>query len=167
MVGLLYDEHRPNFHLSDTSNTTNTQIFTTKHLLECKTDSAKGQSYHITISFSSKMLGEFRQWVVFDFGQSSKLVKKLKIRVLDIADKSQTGICQPGPLLHSQEWDWSQYQLVPFTDRPEKSRRPSYTSMKLNTSQISTKPLTKSNYKEYMQSLLNMEENQRLELLKQ
>ena len=112
------------------------------------------------------MLGEFQQWVVFDFGGNPKLVKKLQIRVVDVLDKNESEISQSDSLLRGQDWDWSQYKVVPFTNRAGERYWPSETNTKPKYSEIPTKPLSKGYYKEFMLSLLDAEENHRLDLLK-
>ncbi|XP_071490369.1 3'-5' exoribonuclease HELZ2-like [Diadema antillarum] len=75
-VGLLYDEHRLHFHLSNPKDEHRPQVCPGGILSQ-----EDGMSFKITVHFHTHILGLFHQWVVFDFGEKPVLVRKLSIHI--------------------------------------------------------------------------------------
>ena len=74
-VGLLYDQHRLHFYLSDPKGEDIPQVCPGNRIAE-----GDGETYRFSVIFHSRMLGSFNQWVLFDFGSEPVLVRKLEVR---------------------------------------------------------------------------------------
>ncbi|XP_072018120.1 3'-5' exoribonuclease HELZ2-like isoform X2 [Amphiura filiformis] len=156
-IGLLLDDDGRYFHLYDEQLKYKHQIFTKKNLDNVVKDEMGTKKYKFKVLFDRHTLGDYRQWIVFDFGENPKLIRKLEVHVVseDVYDSRTSSRSLPS------------FEATTFA----KSER----EFKESTSNVSTTlkeiqetygTLDKKNYREYMLRMIELEEQSRLRLLK-
>ncbi len=154
MVGLLLDDDRRYFHLYDEKGGLKHQIFTQKALdkMFIQTSESDTKTYKIKVQFDGHILGDYRQWIVFDIGANTKLIRKLEVHVLSEVDSRNALGSLPyfDSRCPKSEREYDHFDATPST--PETTE--------------SFEALEKANYKEYMLRMLDIEEQTRLQLLK-
>ncbi|XP_071943710.1 3'-5' exoribonuclease HELZ2-like [Antedon mediterranea] len=155
-VGLLYDEHRLHFYLSQPRHEDKPQV--------CPGNMIKtGYTYTVNVHFTSNMLGSFHQWVVFDFGKKPVMVRKLNVHVGAEEDrpKYMKQLSQSTYI-----WDTSNTEIIrptepsPLEEDLFKKYKPP--SANLNIDDLNVGELTQENYKHRMHKLVNLEERDRM-----
>ncbi|KAK2821021.1 hypothetical protein Q5P01_023980 [Channa striata] len=123
-------------------------------------------SYDITVSFKSDNPGLYEQWLVLDFDMRPVLLKKIKVRVGQLAlDEDEQQTVKRGATFRSAErWHRGNRVIIPCLSRKEeqeellKEYKPPQISFSYKSSQNSKGPLNNDNYKERMHHFLYNEE---------
>eukprot|EP00057_Strongylocentrotus_purpuratus_P033405 XP_791308.3 PREDICTED: helicase with zinc finger domain 2 [Strongylocentrotus purpuratus] len=158
-VGLLYDEHRLHFHLSQPGDEDRPQVCPGGLISELG-----GTSYKIKIEFHTHILGLFHQWVVFDFGEKPVLVRKISIHV-GSSNELEKFAKQQQTREKIKLWDSGNSQIVKYS-KPEvhewerqliaQYKQPT-TLSGLEDEQTDHR-LNEENYKLHMHRMLHLEE---------
>ena len=163
-AGLLSDENRNFFNIIDKQTNKKQQILTTKQLQPLTVCYGSGDKTitEVTLEFSSSMLGIFKQWIVFDFGKKPHLYREVEVHVGSVDDDADDDLLD-SQLPVEEVWNNSHPDYVPLNarDKSEFNVEP----IMDNVADISD-TLQKDNYKDYMLTLLDLEEQCRIDLLK-
>ncbi|XP_033628979.1 uncharacterized protein LOC117291425 isoform X1 [Asterias rubens] len=162
-VGLLYDQHRLHFYLSDPKGEDIPQVCPGNRIAE-----GDGETYRVSVIFHSRMLGSFNQWVLFDFGSEPVLVRKLEAHVGSEEHFETFKKIQREKKI--QTWDSSNCEIVKF---PDDVRTPPDVALfekkilaaykppaSLSIDDIELGRLDRDNYKLHMQKMLHLEERE-------
>lgn len=122
-------------------------------------------TYTITVSFSSINPGLYEQWLVLDFDMRPVLLKKLKVRVGQLALDGVEQLTETdlAALKSSERWHRGNRIIIPCSSRTEeqeellKKYQPPQMSFLYKSSRSQT-PLNHDNYKERMHQFLYNEE---------
>nr|XP_054758115.1 helicase with zinc finger domain 2-like [Lytechinus pictus] len=158
-VGLLYDEHRLHFHLSQPDDENRPQVCPGGLISE-----VGGTSYKIKIEFHTHILGLFHQWVVFDFGEKPVLLRKLSIHV-GSSNELEKFAKQQQTREKIKLWDSGNSQIIPFTkpdihewERQLIAHYKQPTTLSGLEDEETDRRLNEENYKLHMHRMLNLEE---------
>lgn len=120
--------------------------------------------YRVKVAFSNDIYGTFKQRIVFDFGTRPALAKQISVETTPIIEKDKASSCQ---LTISKRWIQENVTIVPFESRSffSKDEQSFLDAFKPPNPEHYTIPaslkhceLSLENYKERMQTLLDIEE---------
>ncbi|XP_063955339.1 3'-5' exoribonuclease HELZ2-like [Lytechinus pictus] len=163
-VGLLYDEHRSNFHLSKPENESHPQTCPGGLLRVHDSD-----HYNLTVNFIPSHSGLFKQWLVFDFGDRPCLALKLSVNfgsqceMKDFEFKEQT-------INTADLWNETNSKIIKCSQADEWTKRleQQYPTPGLNRDPAmigDVQSLSRSTYKQFMHGMLTEEERACMELV--
>lgn len=122
--------------------------------------------YDITVSFSPINPGLYEQWLVLDFDMRPVLLRKLRVRVGQLAldDIEEPTVNHEATFQRAERWHRGNRVIIPCSARTEeqdelvKVYKPPQMSFLYKFSHNSQTPLNKENYKERMHHFLYNEE---------
>ncbi|XP_071510347.1 3'-5' exoribonuclease HELZ2-like [Diadema antillarum] len=166
-VGLLYDQHRSQFFLSDPEDENQPQSCPGR-LLERETDS---QDYRLKVIFSSSRCGLFCQWLVFDFDERPCLVVKLSVNMGTEAELRWLEFVHQEVAV-SELWSETNCNIIRSAPPDswtkglmEKYPRPATSELQSRADGLDVLRLKRDNYKVFMHRMLDLEERERMESL--
>lgn len=123
-------------------------------------------SYDITVSFTSINPGRYEQWLVLDFDMRPVLLRKLRVRVGQVAsdDVEQPAVNGGAAFQSAERWHRGNRVIVPCSCRTEeqdnllKEYKPPQLSFLYRGSPNIQTPLNNENYKDRMHHFLYNEE---------
>uniref|UniRef100_A0A7N6F662 C3H1-type domain-containing protein n=1 Tax=Anabas testudineus TaxID=64144 RepID=A0A7N6F662_ANATE len=123
-------------------------------------------TYDITVSFTPINPGLYEQWLVLDFDMRPVLLRKLRVRVGQLAmdDIEQPTVSYAATSHSAERWHRGNRVIIPCTYRTEQQEellreyKPPQISFLYKTSHNSQTPLNSENYKDRMHHFLYNEE---------
>lgn len=123
-------------------------------------------TYDITVSFTPINPGLYEQWLVLDFDMRPVLLRKLRVRVGQLAseDIEQPTITHGAAFQSAERWHRGNRVFIPCSSKTEKQEellkeyKPPQMSILYKSSHDSQTPLNNENYKDRMHHFLYTEE---------
>ncbi|XP_071507763.1 3'-5' exoribonuclease HELZ2-like isoform X2 [Diadema antillarum] len=166
-VGLLYDQHRSQFFLSDPEYENQPQSCP-GILLKKETNS---QDYQLNVIFSSSRCGLFCQWLVFDFDERPCLVVKLSVNMGTETELKQLEFIHQEVAV-SELWSETNCNIIRSAPPDswtkglmEKYPSPAASELQSRDGDLDVLRLNRENYKVFMHRMLELEERECMESL--
>ena len=122
------------------------------------------KQYNIGVNFTTRMLGRYEQWIVFDFGVKPIVFHKLAVRVGSQLDGGDDTLMSD--INKVQTWDASNCKIVRYNRYQSRLERNLESRYRLTDLQKESGILNSENYKHFMHEMLKAEERERTDQLK-